>query len=208
METFLINSDLFFDANVSGLQTHLLRIYANKTPRILAGTKTHTGISTASVFDTLLTDLIEQFVSVSYGDPWFGQVFHLFLDMECDSKYRIIIWGELAHMLRTLTKSPLDKMERYLFPLETNSDMLHKYELALINEHVGPETNVLLFWVAIHHLSTWIFSNTTIGWDQQIVLERLIEYTTKVIVLPQLTALMTSTKEILEVPWQHCSRRL
>jgi len=155
MKVFLLSEDLFLEPVVRVPLEAIFRELTSDKSRFdfsaMAGPK----------FFGLLEDLVAQFAAVSFGDPLFSSVLFVFLPMEFPFKVRKLIWTELAAMLALLESAvvpfPLGGVHNYLFPTETNSEILDIYVNALIQENVSFGRSPSLYWIAIHHVSSHIF---------------------------------------------------
>ncbi len=163
MQVYLINGDLFLQPTIKDMVGKLLRLYVARNEDIIVDDLP---------FEQLLLDLMEQYASNSYGDATFGEIFHVFLQMKiADSKYRLMIWSDLLHTLRSLESTPYSSLDGYLFPVESNVDLLKVYESALINEKV---TKVLQH-VTLHHLTHFLFDSGSIDWIKQSSVQRILQ---------------------------------
>ena len=81
------------------------------------------------------------------------------------AEWRIQVWECLSpHYLNLLRCHPAGApggLCGYLHPPEDNVEMLHNYRRALESGHVKYDCNPFLFALAVHHLSSYIFSPVT-----------------------------------------------
>jgi len=66
-------------------------------------------------------------------------------------------------------------MHRYLYPVESNPEMLRLYELALCR--LSHERSPVLYKIAVHHLSSHLFAPHphSLRWERVLLLQRLVE---------------------------------
>lgn len=114
-----------------------------------------------SVYD-FYTQLVEQFVGVSYSDPVFGQYILIPLQQCHSVRFRKYIWTEQAAVLRLLS-TPISQlvvpMKNFLEPLETDVHLLNVYLHALATGHVRENWSPVFYSIAVHHVSLYITVN-------------------------------------------------
>ena len=123
----------------------------------------YTSIDTFLDFDTqvgptfydIFLKLVEQFSSSSFGDKTFARFLSIFFRMEYSSKYRKALWTDLMGLLHCFSMEVPERIEKYLFPLEKDPTLLGLYTAGLMKSNLQSSW---LYWVAIHHLSCFLFS--------------------------------------------------
>eukprot|EP00026_Physarum_polycephalum_P000376 Phypoly_transcript_00376.p1 GENE.Phypoly_transcript_00376~~Phypoly_transcript_00376.p1 ORF type:complete len:1480 (+),score=208.99 Phypoly_transcript_00376:579-5018(+) len=192
MKVFLLSEDLFLEPPI---QHAIMSIFSSLTN---GDTKMDLSLLSGPKFTGFLSDFISQFSAVSYGDAGFASVLFVFLRMEFPDQFRKMIWRDLFEMLPLLQNStpfPLGK-EGYLFPIESNDDLLRLYVDALVNEKVTNRRCSTLYWISIHHLSGHIFSTAQdFTWTKQDFLRKLIMDTQNQDILFDLLAYQCEEKE-------------
>lgn len=182
MKVFLLSSGtLLFDVAIATPLDALLRLYY---PRVLITENGQAEMEPLAFekipgFNAFFSQLVHQFTSVSFGHPLFVRVLWLLLDMRQSSpQYRILLWTELLDSLHFLhlpvEELPLG-MHRYLYPVESNPEMLRLYELALCR--LSHERSPVLYKIAVHHLSSHLFAPHphSLRWERVLLLQRLVE---------------------------------
>ena len=114
-----------------------------------------------SSFYPFFQEFVALFIADSMGDDLFASMITLFLRQEYSADYRIALWRDAVEVLTSLsTRLPLDKLS-YLFPYETNSEVLSLMTRSLCSVTVPltRHTNPALYELAIHHLAIHLF-----GW--------------------------------------------
>jgi hypothetical protein len=65
-------------------------------------------------------------------------------------------------------------LRRYLYPTESDGEVLSLYEAALTTHHLDPEKNFLIYHLAVHHLAfATIFADESRRWSAGVMLKRL-----------------------------------
>lgn len=173
-------SDLFrdegIDASVVALLSTLqirnlpnqqLRLVDNRTPA--ATIEGVSSLVSSAPFYRLYTDLVGLYDSVSLGHTSFSQVLLPPLSMSYAADYRKLLWIDYSHLLRTIRIPVLDvvsdkeegegALSSYLFPLETDRNVLGAYGEAIVSGKVTEEDNGFLFFVALHHVVGVLFGS-------------------------------------------------
>lgn len=122
------------------------------------------------------TDLVESFLSHGSESSVFALYVFFFMRADIPFDFRILCWSSLASswkMLRLDLKS-LD-VSSHLFPLEQNKKVLTLMEDTLKNRGLTMETNSVVYWLAVHHLSGWVFESDEPEWNRLQLLKRLKE---------------------------------
>jgi len=170
MLIFLINTSTFLDPQVDELVLKLFNYYIER-PKPLNFESSLGG----KFYDSVI-EFLEQFQSASFGNKTFAKFLHYLLRMEYDSKYRHLIWNELRDVLQLLSVEPQVNVDGYFYPIETSSDVLLLYESCLVSGQVTIERNQFLYWIAIHHLSCFIFGqdNGSLDWIKKQIMRNIL----------------------------------
>jgi hypothetical protein len=155
---FLAGNDLFLHDVVHVYMTALLRCYTK--PAVLSKINFRESILGVVSFYDLYSAVLYQYAAVSYGDPLFGCFVLLPLQQCFSSEYRRAVWGEHAVVLRSLA-IPLEQIpipvENFLFPHETDMELLNLYSRALFTGQIRKQWSPLMYLVAVHHLNAYLF---------------------------------------------------
>lgn len=119
----------------------------------------------------MYTDLLGLYESISMNDPLFARVLLPPLAMAYEADYRRLLWREYAMMLPGIQVSlehvPCvqgQRLNAYLWPCETDKDVLLAYAHALAQGCVSP-SQPFLYAVAVHHVSAALWHDEG-GWGQ------------------------------------------
>ena len=117
---------------------------------------------TESPLYNFLSELIVQFSSCSYGDKTFATIVLLFLRMEYPLECRTLIWKELKPVYSFLRSGePSFDIHGYLFPSETDFELVLFLCRTLASGHLSSDKNVFLYWLAIHHVHYFYRTSST-----------------------------------------------
>ncbi|RDD44932.1 RNA polymerase II-associated protein 1 [Trichoplax sp. H2] len=156
--TFLIGSDLFFQQTIHLYLEVLLRISVQSNQ--LSSINFMAPIPGITSYYDLYVSLLTQYDAVSFGDYLFATFILLPLQQHCDRRLRHLVWGEYVGIIRHLCL-PLNKLlfdlELYLTPNETDVILVKKYLRALTQKSLRPAWSPILYVVAVHHVSHFIF---------------------------------------------------
>ncbi|KAJ3525136.1 hypothetical protein NM688_g8452 [Phlebia brevispora] len=99
------------------------------------------------------TDFVGLYDAISFSHPLFARLLLPPLSMRYAADYRKYLWSDYGHILRTI-KVPLEAViasgvEEYLWPVETNAEVIAAYLRSLVKEQVDG----FLRFVAIHHVA-------------------------------------------------------
>ncbi|KAI8809993.1 hypothetical protein BJ742DRAFT_219235 [Cladochytrium replicatum] len=138
-------------------------------------------------FYTLYTQLVEQFGSVSFGDPVFARYLFIPLPMTFPSDYRRVFWGNLAEILQIVQTDFSElafvrSVKPFLFPAETDIEVLCLYASALGCGRISPGSSSLLWGIAVHHLSAYLtvhMSNSSDKADMKRVVHAVVSGASK-----------------------------
>lgn len=113
-------------------------------------------------FYDFYTQLVEEFVGVSYCDPVFGQYILIPLQQCHSVRFRKYIWTEQTAVLRLLS-TPISQLpvplKEFLEPLETDVQLLNVYLHALATGRVREMWSPVMYTVARHHVSLYVKVN-------------------------------------------------
>jgi hypothetical protein len=158
MCVFLAGSDLFLNVDIHSCLSSLLDAYVS--PGNLHEWDSFSP-STAGVssFHDLYTEFVSQFSAVSYGDGLFASYLLMPLQQKCTLELRRLVWGEFSHVLRLISLTENDipvPIERFLYPVETDPEMLALYKRALGTDKLRESRSPFLYKIAIHHLDSTV----------------------------------------------------
>ncbi|XP_065056434.1 RNA polymerase II-associated protein 1-like isoform X1 [Rhopilema esculentum] len=161
---FMIGNDAFLEPPVHHLLAALARIYTKpENLDKLCFEKRFPGISS---FYDLFTSLLVQFSGTSFGDPLFSNFLLIPLPQRFDVKYRKSLWGENCETLRIFSlpiKSVTIPLSNFLDPLEEEEGMIQLYLKSIASGLIRPSWCPFFYLLAIHHLSSYIFSESESG---------------------------------------------
>lgn len=177
--TEVVESDLFRDEVVQISMEELLKplMIGSQPTQIRASTvavnvTTLEDVSTevsSAPFYNLFTDLVGLYDSISLSHPVFAQMLLPPLSMSYPIDYRRLLWMDYSHLLKTI-KVDLNSvisdnpgaysLSAYLHPIEANESILFAYCEALVVEKVTKKENPFLYFIALHHIASTIFTST------------------------------------------------
>ncbi|XP_062908767.1 RNA polymerase II-associated protein 1 [Mobula hypostoma] len=160
---FLTGSNLFLELAIRDYLSALLIIYCQqKRLDSLDLSATLPGLAS---FHDLYISLLEQFESVSFGDPLFGCFLLLPLQRKFDVQLRQAVFGEHVNVLRALGV-PLKQLpiplENYTHPMESSLDLLRQYFKTLVTATLRFSWCPVLYVVAIAQVNSFIFSQEAV----------------------------------------------
>nr|XP_021186645.2 RNA polymerase II-associated protein 1 [Helicoverpa armigera] len=148
MCVFLCDNSLFLDPKIKILLRKCTDILFKKKSK-LNFDKQLVGLNN---FQDFYTQFLEQFQSVSYGDPTFAACVLVPLAQKHDVKWRKLLWSEYAGCLRALD-CPEEYLcydiKEYLHPEETDQSLIQSYFQALSTNLLRPGT--IAHTIASHH---------------------------------------------------------
>lgn len=105
------------------------------------------------------TDFVGLYDSISFSHPTFARLLLPPLSMRYPVDYRKYLWVDYGHTLKTI-KTPIesilsDDIAEYLWPVETNTEVITGYLRALVRGHVEG----FLRLVAVHHVASNVWSD-------------------------------------------------
>jgi hypothetical protein len=124
----------------------------------------------------LISELTDHYLSCSYGNEFFSELFYVFLSMKVLPKYRKQIYNELSDMLNLLKPPSLENPAIFLFPLESDFDMLLLFANLLTTNKVDKDKNPFLYWVVVHHMSSFVLAKDSNMWFKQQLVEKISPY--------------------------------
>lgn len=149
MCVFLCDDSLFLDPKISKLLQKCTWILFKKK----AGFNFDKEFVGLHNFEDFYTEVLQQFQSVSYGDPTFAACVLVPMAQKHNVKWRQLIWYEYVGCLRYLD-CPQEilcyPLEDYLQPEETDKRLLESYHRALSCNYVRPDTVACK--IAKHHM--------------------------------------------------------
>ncbi|KAK4313416.1 hypothetical protein Pmani_015227 [Petrolisthes manimaculis] len=157
--TFLSASDIFLDPIVSSyLQGCIAEILKyNGYAKLNART-------TIDCF-TSITDwykrLVEQYMSVSYGDSTFALYLMVPLQQYFSRECRLILWGDVVDALQFifLTSEQVEQFiphTQFEEPRESDEGLVHKYRAAVGTGIISKTKNTFLYQLATHHITLYL----------------------------------------------------
>lgn len=154
---YLLEHELFFNSSISNYLNQLLTIYA----KVDCVSSESDNIIWEGKLYALFSDMVTQFSSISFGEKVFAKYVFFFLRMDVHPKYRTLIFNELGEMLQTLNVEPPGDFKHYLYPSETDLDVLKVYRTLLSRGVLNEAKNKYIYWITIHHLSVYLFETSS-----------------------------------------------
>lgn len=152
MCVFLCDNSLFLDPNI--------KLLVKKCTEILFKNKSKLNFDKQLVglhnFQDFFTQLLEQFQSVSYGDPVFAACVLVPIAQKHNVKWRKLLWSEYAGCLRALDcpeEHLCYELKEYLYPQETDESLVQSYFQALSSNLLRPGT--IAHTIAKHHAENY-----------------------------------------------------
>lgn len=135
--------------------------------------------SLGAPFDDFLLNFFDQFNSSSFGDATFSKYILAFLRMDLPMKYRKRLFtelGESSHILRI----DIDNLEEvdlsvFLTPFETEQDILNRYITVITSSNLT-NANSFIYWLGVHHISSFLFMSTTGNWLKAQLLAPVLQH--------------------------------
>lgn len=114
-------------------------------------------LGSSTPFFQFYTDFVALYDAISFAHPVFGSLLLPPTSMQYPQDYRKHLWVDFNHVLRTV-RLPISSVlssniRDYLYPIETDSQILAAYLNSLLNDSVHEFTRL----VAIHHISANIW---------------------------------------------------
>ena len=163
------NEEVFRDSIVGSFMNDLLApfTFGASTPETssqkhLIGTLDKVAIrflGSSTPFYQYYTDFVALYDAISFSHPTFAQLLLPPLSMRYPIDFRKYLWVDYSHILKTI-KTPIeavlaDNIEEYMYPLETDIDVITAYLRVLVKGHLEGFLRLL----AIHHISGNIWSD-------------------------------------------------
>ncbi|KAE8587178.1 hypothetical protein XENTR_v10021883 [Xenopus tropicalis] len=161
---FLTGGDLFLEGSVHAYTTAILMLYSQN--KCLESFKLDVPVPGLASFYDFYMDLLEQFESVSFGDPLFGTFVLLPLQRRFSVQLRQAVFGERVSCLRSLAVSLKElpvPLALYTSPSEDNLDLLHLYFRTLVTGALRQTWCPVLYVVAVAHVNSFIFSQDQVA---------------------------------------------
>ncbi|XP_032085224.1 RNA polymerase II-associated protein 1 isoform X3 [Thamnophis elegans] len=178
MCVFLTGSDLFLEGPVHCYTAALLSLYCQS--KVFESLNLDAPLPGLASFHDLYISLLEQFESVSFGDPLFGVFVLLPLQRHFSSQLKMAVFGEHVNTLRALgvplQQFPLP-LERYLSPPEDNLNLLNQYFHALVTGTLQQHWCPVLYVVAVAHINTFIFSQEKVPREIDVARRNMLQKT-------------------------------
>ncbi|ETE67747.1 RNA polymerase II-associated protein 1, partial [Ophiophagus hannah] len=160
MCVFLTGSDLFLEGPVHCYTAALLSLYCQS--KVFESLNLDVPLPGLASFHDLYISLLEQFESVSFGDPLFGVFVLLPLQRHFSSQLKMAF--------------PLP-LERYLSPPEDNLNLLNQYFHALVTGTLQQHWCPVLYVVAVAHVNTFIFSQENVPQEIDVARRNMLQKT-------------------------------
>ncbi|XP_067950212.1 RNA polymerase II-associated protein 1-like [Watersipora subatra] len=157
MCSFLLDTDLFLEADMQSVLLRLLASYCQHISRINFSQPIPGLIS----FTDLYADFVQQFEAVSFGNNTFAQYLVLPMMQSQLVDFRKLVWTEHARSLRCIYLKPQElafPIDELLYPEETNSTIIMHMCRHLLCRTVTLQRNHLLYVVAVHHVNRFMFT--------------------------------------------------
>ena len=144
-----------------GIRTFLSTIWTSLAPMPISTIVRHDSPEERK-FLTLYQSLINEFTDSSFADPMLARFLVLPLKQSMVPDFRIAAFSDERFLeLCTLSASQVPEITQYLQPYESNRQLLDLYFIALLGKKVRRGSNDLLYWIAVHHTSTFLFKRWT-----------------------------------------------
>ncbi|XP_025028153.1 RNA polymerase II-associated protein 1 isoform X1 [Python bivittatus] len=178
MCVFLTGSDLFLEGPVHCYTAALLSLYCQS--KVFESLNLDVPLPGLASFHDLYISFLEQFESVSFGDPLFGVFVLLPLQRHFSVQLKMAVFGEHVNTLRALgvplQQFPLP-LERYLSPPEDNLNLLSQYFHALVTGTLQHHWCPILYVVAVAHVNTFIFSQENVPQEIDVARRSMLQRT-------------------------------
>lgn len=124
------------------------------------------------------TDLVESFVASGHNSSVFAAFVFFFMRADLPYDFRMVVWSTLAPAWRLLRLDPSvmsssSLVRLHLEPQESNKRVLALMEEAVRHGQLTAAKNRVVFWLAVHHLSLWVFGTLEEEWLRLQMLKRL-----------------------------------
>lgn len=168
MCVFLTGNDLFLEKPVYCFMVTLLSLYCQS--KMLNALDLEMPLPGLTSFYSLYIKLLEQFESVSFGDPLFGCFILLPLQRRFSTQLRQAVFGEHVGVLRALGV-PLKQLpvplEQYTTPPEDSLELLRLYFKVLVSGTLRLNFCPVLYTVTVAHINSFIFSQDNVPQDME-----------------------------------------
>ena len=160
--------EVFRDRIVERFMEDILRPYtygsSNKFSTTVASTK-HEDLEKVAArflggsvpFYQYYTDFVALYDAISFSHPLFARLLLPPMSMQYAADYRKHLWCDFAHVIKTVRVLPgqvlSSDIREYLFPIETNSQILGSYLGSLLQGQLQD----FMRWVALHHIAANIW---------------------------------------------------
>ena len=158
MCVFLTGNELFMESVIHNHLAALLHLYTSNTS--LEQMDFEQPIPGLLSFYDFYMSFLQQYEAVSFGDPVFSSYVLLPLQQRHNAMMRKALWSEHTAALRTLRVSVKDHLipiKNYLFPEETDTEILRLILLGLLMGTVKPQWAPVMYLVAVHHVNRFLF---------------------------------------------------
>lgn len=112
-------------------------------------------LATQSRFYELYQNLIDHFLSVSFGDEVFSRYLSLPLAMSYPVDYRLLFWQSIGKMVRIIKWNVSDLQQQnispFISPRETSQHLIQIYKKVLADGLITSNENPVLFEIAMSH---------------------------------------------------------
>lgn len=152
---FLVANDIFLDTNISSyLQGCIIELLRNKGYANLDVNSPPEGFNSLIMW---YRKMLEQFMSVSYGDSTFALFLLIPLQQYWPVDYRKMLWGDMSGALQffRLTPEQVEQfipLQQFLEPDEEDEGMIIKYRSGVGSGMVTATRNAFFQRVATHHV--------------------------------------------------------
>ncbi|KAF8601440.1 hypothetical protein BDV93DRAFT_608166 [Ceratobasidium sp. AG-I] len=175
------SSEIFRDPTVEHLMSNLL-----SSVSLGSTTRGHRSIEPSPLeaaaaahlagqpFYQFYTDLVGLYDAVSFAHPLFARILLAPLGVNYATDYRRLFWGDYGHILRTvrteLPDVPTGTLQEWLFPSETDGEMIGWYLKALMK---GGVFGFLRF-IVVHHLAMSLWPDLSENESKDVERTRMI----------------------------------
>lgn len=157
--------DVFRDSTIDRLMGDILRIYAyGSNPPFPPGPESEDieqvaarFLGPSTPFFQFYTDFVALYDAISFGHPLFASLLLPPTVTKYAQDYRKHLWCDFGHVMRSVRTSPEKvlsaDLREYLFPVDTNPDILNAQLGLLLKDSLGEFPRL----IALHHVASSIW---------------------------------------------------
>ena len=161
LSVFLTDSQIFLDSNIS-LYLYLILLNYIDTNEITNLSFEYKIPGIISFYD-YFQHLLQNYDSVSFGDPLYALYLLLPVQQYCPSRYKQLLWSDYLHVFRfirfNLQQEFVLPIENFLKPFEDDIHILTLYAQALLSNQTFDFIckSQIAYSIAINHLNSYLF---------------------------------------------------